>query len=213
MRSEESDQRSQGNFSVHLKRVFDLVCASAGIIALAPAMLVIACWIRMDSSGSAIFRQERVGLNGRIFQIIKFRTMHIQQDPRARQITVGPDPRITRAGFFLRKYKLDELPQLFNVLAGDMSLVGPRPEVPRYVALYPEEVRKRVLSVLPGVTDLASIEYRHESDILGRSDNPERTYVEKIMPEKLKYAERYVAERSFSIDIKIIIRTLIALTK
>jgi lipopolysaccharide/colanic/teichoic acid biosynthesis glycosyltransferase len=165
----------------------------------------------MDSLGSAIFRQERVGLNGRIFRIIKFRTMHTQQNLRAPQITAGPDPRITHAGSFLRKYKLDELPQLFNVLAGDMSLVGPRPEVPRYVALYPDEVRKRVLSVLPGITDLASIEYRHESDILGQSDDPERTYVEKIMLEKLKYAERYVAEQSFFLDIKIIIRTLVAL--
>ena len=126
------------------------------------------------------------------------------------QITVGRDPRITRAGHFLRKYKIDEFPQFINVLVGDMSVVGPRPEVPRYVAMYPPATRDLVLSVRPGITDLASIEYRDENELLGRSADPERTYVEQVMPAKLAYCERYVQERSFAGDIGIIGRTIAA---
>lgn len=193
------------------KRLFDLVFASAGTMMLLPLFAVIALWIKFDSSGPVFFRQERVGRFGRSFRIFKFRTMCLDAEARGRQITVGQDPRITRSGRFLRRYKLDELPQLLNVILGEMSLVGPRPEVPRYVALYPPDVRERVLSVLPGITDRASIEYRDENTILGRASNPEKAYVEEVMPVKLAYYERYVAERSIAGDVMLILRTFKAL--
>lgn len=194
------------------KRLFDVLAAAGGLLLLAPALLAIALWIRLDSPGPALFRQRRVGRHGRHFDIYKFRTMAARPD-EGRQLTVGLDPRITRAGRFLRRTKLDELPQLLNVLEGTMSLVGPRPEVPRYVDRYPPAVRRTVLSVAPGITDLAAIQYKDESDILGRAQDPERAYVETILPVKLEYYQRYVRERSFWLDLRIIFRTLAAILK
>lgn len=193
------------------KRIFDLFFALPGLLLLSPLFLVIAFWIKLDSAGPVFFRQERVGLNEKIFHIYKFRTMCLDAESKGRQITVGEDPRITPSGRFLRRFKLDELPQLLNVIKGEMSLVGPRPEVLRYVSLYPAGVRERVMSVRPGITDYASIEYRDENSVLGRAADPEKAYIEEIMPIKLKYYERYVAERSLWIDFKLIIATLRAL--
>jgi lipopolysaccharide/colanic/teichoic acid biosynthesis glycosyltransferase len=192
------------------KRLFDLLAALAGLIALAPLFALAALWIRCDSPGPVFFRQQRVGRHGKLFAIYKFRTM-TQAPADTIELTVGRDRRITGAGHFLRDYKLDELPQLINVLQGAMSLVGPRPEVPRYVACYPPEVRAIVLSVAPGITDWASILYREESAILGRAADPERAYLETILPAKLDYYVRYVRERSFWTDVRIILRTLSAI--
>ncbi|MGD9832008.1 MAG: sugar transferase [Piscinibacter sp.] len=192
------------------KRAFDLLFAAGALLLIAPLLLAVTAWIKLDSRGPVLFRQVRVGRAGREFHILKFRTMHVDAPSRGPQITVGRDPRITRSGHFLRKYKLDELPQFFNVLVGDMSVVGPRPEVPRYVAMYPPSTRELVLSVRPGITDLASIEYRDENELLGRSADPERTYVEQVMPAKLSFCERYVRERSFAGDLGIIGRTFVA---
>jgi lipopolysaccharide/colanic/teichoic acid biosynthesis glycosyltransferase len=192
------------------KRVFDLCAATIGILLLSPLLAAIALWIRLDSKGPALFRQVRVGRHGVPFDILKFRTMSAQHGP-LRLLTVGRDPRITRAGHFLRKYKLDELPQLFNVLNGTMSLVGPRPEVARYVACYPPRERELVLSVKPGVTDWASILYKDENAILGQALDPEQAYIDTILPTKLEYYVRYVHERSFWVDLRIIIRTLRAI--
>ncbi|MBU5613391.1 sugar transferase [Geomonas azotofigens] len=193
------------------KRGFDILFTVPGLVLLAPLFAFVAVWIKLDSSGPVFFRQVRVGQNGRPFRIYKFRTMCMEAEARGRQITVGEDPRITASGRLLRKYKLDELPQLINVLMGDMSLVGPRPEVPRYVSLYPDSVRDVVLSVKPGITDRASIEYRDENKVLGAAADPDRAYVEEIMPVKLGYYVRYVQERSLWIDIKLVFATLWAL--
>lgn len=192
------------------KRAFDLCATAVGVMLLSPLMVAIALWIRLDSKGPVLFRQVRVGRYGVPFDILKFRTMSAQADPQ-RLLTVGRDPRITRAGHFLRKYKLDELPQLFNVLAGTMSLVGPRPEVARYVACYPPRERELVLSVKPGVTDWASILYKDENAILGQASDPEQAYIDTILPTKLAYYVRYVHERSFWVDLRIIVRTLRAI--
>ncbi|MET0856933.1 MAG: sugar transferase [Telluria sp.] len=192
------------------KRLFDIAASLAGLIVLAPLFALAALWIKLDSPGPVFFRQQRVGRHGKLFSIYKFRTMAAAPDTSA-QLTVGCDRRITGAGAFLRKHKLDELPQLINVLQGAMSLVGPRPEVPRYVACYPAAVRTIVLSVAPGITDWASILYREESAILGRSADPERAYVETILPNKLDYYVRYVRERGFWTDLRIIASTLLAL--
>ena len=194
------------------KRLFDVLAAACGLLLLAPVLLAIALWIRLDSPGPALFRQQRVGRHGRLFNIYKFRTMADRPDD-GRQLTVGGDPRITRAGRFLRRTKLDELPQLLNVLEGTMSLVGPRPEVPRYVDRYPPAVRQTVLSVAPGITDLAAILFKDENDILGHAPDPERAYVETILPVKLEYYQRYVRERSFWLDLRIIFRTLAAILR
>lgn len=193
------------------KRIFDLFFSLVGVILLAPLFLCISIWIKRDSHGPVFFRQERVGRSGKSFRIYKFRTMCLDAEAKGRQITVGDDPRITSSGAFLRHYKLDELPQLLNVLSGDMSLVGPRPEVPRYVALYPADVRERVLSVQPGITDYASIEYKDENAILGRAADPDRAYIEEVMPAKLRYYQRYVAERSLWVDFRLILKTLKAI--
>jgi lipopolysaccharide/colanic/teichoic acid biosynthesis glycosyltransferase len=192
------------------KRLLDVSAALAGLILLAPLFALMAAWIKLDSPGPVFFRQQRVGRYGALFSILKFRTMRAQPTD-TRQLTVGQDPRITAAGRFLRAYKLDELPQLINVLQGQMSLVGPRPEVPRYVACYPPEVRAIVLSVAPGITDWASILYKDESAILGRAANPEQAYLDTILPAKLDYYVRYVRERSFWTDLRIIFGTLSAI--
>jgi lipopolysaccharide/colanic/teichoic acid biosynthesis glycosyltransferase len=194
------------------KRLFDLLAAGAGLVLLAPLLLGVALWVKLDSTGPVLFRQVRVGRHGVPFEIYKFRTMADRPDGGA-QLTVGLDPRVTRAGRFLRRYKLDELPQLFNVLEGTMSLVGPRPEVPRYVECYPSAARNTVLSVAPGVTDLAAILYKDESTILGQARDPERAYVETILPVKLEYYQRYVRERSFWLDLRIIFQTLAAIVR
>jgi lipopolysaccharide/colanic/teichoic acid biosynthesis glycosyltransferase len=194
------------------KRLFDMLAAGCGLLLLAPVLLAIALWIRLDSPGPALFRQRRVGRHGRLFDIYKFRTMADRPDD-GRQLTVGQDPRITRAGRFLRRTKLDELPQLLNVLEGTMSLVGPRPEVPRYVDRYPPAVRQTVLSVAPGITDLAAILFKDENEILGHAPDPERAYVETILPVKLEYYQRYVRERSFWLDLHILFRTLAAILR
>ena len=188
------------------KRLFDLVVAALGLLVLAPVLLTLGLWVALDSAGPVFFRQQRVGRAGRLFDIYKFRTMRAAADGPA--ITVGADARITRAGRWLRRTKADELPQLLNVLRGDMSLVGPRPEVPQYVALYPASLRDLVLSVRPGITDRASIEYRDESTLLGQSSDPERTYVEQILPVKLRYAAEYAQSHTLWGDVKIIARTV-----
>ena len=197
--------------SLALKRLFDIAASAIGLLLLAPVLLGIAIWIKRDSPGPVFFRQERIGRHGQPFRIYKFRSM--RQNNAGLQITVGEDARITRSGRFIRAYKLDELPQLINVLLGDMSIVGPRPEVPRYVALYPAEVRAEVLSVRPGITDLASVQYRSESTLLAQSSNPEQTYVDTILPAKLALCRQYVRERSFWLDLHIIGMTLGILLK
>jgi lipopolysaccharide/colanic/teichoic acid biosynthesis glycosyltransferase len=180
------------------------------LLVLCLPLALISAWIRLDSPGPAFFRQVRVGRRGQEFRIFKFRTMSSQAPRPGPQLTIGTDARITSAGAFLRHYKLDELPQLINVLKGEMSLVGPRPEVPRYVAHYPPDVRQTVLSVRPGITDLASIEFKRESDLLGQSIDPEKTYLEEILPIKLRYYVDYVRNRSLSLDFKILFKTLTA---
>ncbi|HQQ71109.1 MAG TPA: sugar transferase [Alicycliphilus sp.] len=193
-----------------LKRLFDILFAALALLLLCPLLLAVALWVRLDSPGPVLFRQQRVGRGGRPFDIFKFRTMVTNAEAAGPQLTVGADARITRAGAWLRRSKVDELPQLLNVLRGDMSVVGPRPEVPRYVALYPPALRAVVLSVRPGITDLASIAYRDESTLLARSTDPERAYVEQILPAKLAYAEQYVRSRTLWLDLRIIVWTLLA---
>jgi lipopolysaccharide/colanic/teichoic acid biosynthesis glycosyltransferase len=193
------------------KRLFDVAFSLLALLLLSPLLLALALWVRLDSPGPVFFRQQRVGLGGRLFGIYKFRTMHTGAEAAGPQITVGRDVRITRAGAWLRRSKLDELPQFINVLRGDMSVVGPRPEVPRYVAHYPAELRAVVLGVRPGITDLASIAFRNESDLLAHSPDPERTYVEQVLPIKLRYAQQYVHTRSLWLDMRIIAWTVLAL--
>lgn len=190
------------------KRLFDLICASLGLVILSPLLFLMAAWIKFDSTGSIFFRQERVGQYGKTFRIHKFRTMVTDAEKRGLQITVGNDSRITRSGAFLRRYKLDELPQLIDVVIGKMSLVGPRPEVPKYVAYYPSDMRDIVLSVKPGITDLASIEFKDENTLLAKSTNPEQTYINEILPHKLHYCVEYIQQQTLLLDFKIILRTL-----
>jgi lipopolysaccharide/colanic/teichoic acid biosynthesis glycosyltransferase len=190
------------------KRFFDGLASTFGLLALAPVLLLLAVWIKLDSPGPVFFRQERVGRGGKLFRIHKFRTMVTDAERRGLQITVGADARVTRVGQWLRKYKLDELPQLLDVWLGHMSLVGPRPEVPRYVACYPVDVRDVVLSVRPGITDRASIEFKDENQILGRSDDPHAAYVNEVLPIKLRYYVDYVRDRSFCGDIAVILATI-----
>jgi lipopolysaccharide/colanic/teichoic acid biosynthesis glycosyltransferase len=191
------------------KRVFDVFVAGLVLVFLAPVFVAIALWIRLDSPGTVFFRQERVGRGGALFRIHKFRTMRAEgADDTGPLITVGADVRITRAGRFLRRSKLDELPQLIDVVRGDMSLVGPRPEVARYVATYPPALRDKVLSVRPGITDLASIEYRDESTLLARAADPEREYREVVLPAKLRLAIDYVEHATLMTDLRVIGKTL-----
>jgi len=194
-----------------LKRGFDFISSLAGIIFLSPFLLFIAIWIKIDSTGPIFFIQKRVGLKGKLIGVYKFRTMVINAESKGLKITVGNDPRITRSGDFLRKYKLDELAQLFNVLNGTMSLVGPRPEVQEYIDVYPEHVREKVLSVRPGITDYASIEFKNENQMLENSKDPNKTYIDDILPIKQRYYIQYVNERSLLLDIKLIFRTIIAI--
>ena len=189
-----------------LKRIFDITLSLFGLIILLPFMLIIAILIKIDSKGSVFFKQIRVTKNGKEFKIFKYRTMKVGSDKYS-QITVGKDGRITKLGSFLRKYKLDEIPQLINVLIGDMSLVGPRPEVPKYVALYTDE-QKEILKVRAGITDYASIEFSDENDLLALEEEPEKAYIEKIMPKKIELNKKYLSETSVLTDIKIILLTI-----
>jgi lipopolysaccharide/colanic/teichoic acid biosynthesis glycosyltransferase len=189
-----------------MKRLFDIGFASVMLLLLAPLLLVLACWVSLDSRGGVFFGQQRVGRNEVPFTLWKFRTMKPQSE-KGGQLTVGSsDSRITRAGYFLRKFKVDELPQLWNVIRGEMSVVGPRPEVPRYVAHYTDEQRK-VLSIRPGITDYASLHYFNESDLLAKSENPEKTYLSEVLPAKLQLNLAYLQTHSFWGDLHIILLT------
>ena len=200
---------SAASFPEATKRAFDIASALLGLALLAPLFLVVAAWIKLDSPGPVFFRQERIGRGGTPFRIHKFRTMRVEAAGPA--LTVGADPRITRAGSFLRRSKIDELPQLIDVLRGDMSVVGPRPEVARYVAAYPPALREKVLSVRPGITDPASLQFRDESALLARAADPEREYREVVLPQKLRLAADYVDTASLGGDLRLIAATLRAL--
>lgn len=189
-----------------MKRAFDFITSGLGLVALSPLFLVVAVWIKFDSKGPVFYRQVRVGKNNNDFRLFKFRTMKPDSDKGSLITIGGRDPRVTRSGYYIRKYKLDEFPQLINVLKGDMSLVGPRPEVRRYVNHYTPEQMK-VLDVRPGITSLASIRYRNENDILAQSDDPDKTYIEKVLPDKLAIDLEYVKNASLWNDIKLIFRT------
>jgi len=195
-----------------IKRCFDIVLASIGLILFTPLFLYIALRIYKEDKGSIFYRGERVGLRGKPFRIYKFRTMVVNAEKIGPASTSDDDPRITKIGRFLRKYKLDELPQLINVLKGEMSFVGPRPEVPSEVATYNEEERK-ILSVRPGITDWASLTYHNEGEILKGAEDPHQAYREKIRPGKIKLAIKYVDKQSFFIDLRIIMDTLRTLIK
>ncbi len=189
------------------KRIFDIVSSFLGILILSPLLIILCLFVAFDSKGPVIFLQTRVGRNNKDFKLIKFRTMSPDSDQKGLLTVGGRDPRITSAGYYLRKYKLDELPQLFNVLAGDMSIVGPRPEVRKYVDLYNEEQRE-VLKVKPGITDYASLQYFRENELLAGSPEPELTYINEVMPAKLLLNKKYIAEAGLITDLKIILRTL-----
>ena len=190
-----------------MKRLFDIVCSFFGLFFLSWLFVFVALWVGLSSRGGVFYRQRRVGRCNRDFTIYKFRSMRVNSDRQGLLTIGGRDGRITKAGVFIRKYKLDELPQLFNVLRGDMSFVGPRPEVRKYVELYTEE-QKKVLTVRPGITSLSSIKYRNENEILSRSDNPEQYYIDVIMQDKLAIELDYLEQRSLLTDIKVIFQTI-----
>ena len=191
-----------------MKRIFDILVSGVGLILLSPILFFISLWIKLDSKGPVFYRQIRVGRGNRDFRIFKFRSMNTGADKGSLITIGGRDPRITRSGYFIRKYKIDELPQLINVFIGDMSFVGPRPEVRRYVEMYTVE-QKRVLSVRPGITDVASIKYRNENEILGSVENPDEYYIRVLMPDKLRLNMEYMDKRTFFSDIKIILITVL----
>jgi lipopolysaccharide/colanic/teichoic acid biosynthesis glycosyltransferase len=193
---------------VFVKRLFDLFFVIPGLLVLSPVLLIIVLTIKLRDGGNVLFKQVRVGKNGKHFKVLKFRTMVLNAESIGNKVTTGDDPRITPIGKILRKYKLDELPQLFNVLKGEMSLVGPRPEVPEYVEFYPNETRNIVLSVPPGMTDKASIEFVNENDLLSGSTDPVSDYKNKVLPIKLDYYVKYVNERSLWLDFKLILKTI-----
>jgi lipopolysaccharide/colanic/teichoic acid biosynthesis glycosyltransferase len=195
------------NINDFLKRAFDVIFSFVGLVILSPIFLLICLFIKFGSDGPILFKQVRVGRSENTFKILKFRTMVVDAEKKGAQITVGRDQRITGIGHFLRKYKLDELPQLINVFIGDMSLVGPRPEVPKYTGYYNEEQRK-IFQIRPGITDYASIKYRNENEILAQSTDPERTYIDEVMRDKLELNLQYLAKRSVFEDIRIILMTL-----
>ena len=195
-----------------MKRLFDLFFSAIGIIVLSPIYLIISLLIIFDSKGGVLYKQERIGKNSVPFNVLKFRTMVPDAFAKG-ALTVGSrDPRVTNIGYYLRKYKLDELPQLFNVFFGDMSFVGPRPEVRKYTDLYNND-QKKVLSVKPGITDYASIKYRNENDLLAASKNPEKLYIEEIMPKKLELNMKYINDNNIFKDIKIIVDTFYTIVK
>ncbi|VAX32137.1 Lipid carrier : UDP-N-acetylgalactosaminyltransferase [hydrothermal vent metagenome] len=190
-----------------MKRFFDISCSFIGLIILLPLFTVVAILIKFDSRGPVFFRQQRIGKNFRPFRIYKFRTMTTDAPEKGPEITVGGDKRVTRIGRILRKYKLDELPQLINVLMGDMSLVGPRPEVEKYVELYKEDY-KHILQVRPGITDISSITYRDEEGVLVGKKDPEAYYRQVLLPEKIRLAREYIARASFFYDLRLIFKTV-----
>jgi len=193
-----------------MKQLFDIVVAFLGLLLLSPLLLLVTLLIKLDSSGPVFFKQERMGREFRPFLIFKFRTMVHDAARKGGPITFGADPRITRVGRVLRKTKIDELPQLVNVLRGEMSFVGPRPEVRTYVERFREDY-KEILQVVPGITDLASVQYRDEAEVLGRFEDPEAAYVRHILPEKIKLAKEYVRRSSLFFDITLILKTLLKL--
>lgn len=195
-----------------MKRIFDITLSIFGIIILSPFYVVVSFLILIDSKGGVLYKQDRVGLNGHIFKVFKFRTMNPDSFSKGALTLGSRDPRITSIGYYLRKYKLDELPQLFNVLFGDMSFVGPRPEVKKYTDLYSDE-QKKVLSVRPGITDYASIKFRNENDLLSETDEPEKLYIDVIMPEKLALNMKYILDNNVFKDIEIIFSTFYTIIK
>lgn len=195
-----------------MKRMFDLLVSFCGLLLLWPVLLVSAVLIKLTSPGPALYRQQRMGLNFQPFDILKFRTMVVDAHKLGGQITAGRDPRITSVGHFLRKTKIDELPQLINVFKGEMSFVGPRPEVPRYVEMFRDDYAE-LLKVRPGITDIASLKYRHESELLGESDNPETTYVQVILPDKIALAKEYIRRSSILFDLQLIFKTVLRMAE
>lgn len=190
-----------------MKRLFDIVCSFFGLLVLSPLFVFLSLWVGLGSKGGVFYKQKRVGRFNKDFTLYKFRSMRVGADKKGLLTIGGKDSRVTKAGFFIRKYKLDELPQLLNVLKGDMSFVGPRPEVRKYVDMYTERQLK-VLDVRPGITDLASIKYRNENDLLAAADNPEQYYIDVVMQDKLALNLQYIETRSFFGDIKLIFRTI-----
>lgn len=191
-----------------LKRLLDIILSVTGLVISWPIILLIAVWIKLDSKGPVFYKGERIGKNGKPFKITKFRTMVADAEKLGGSSTPDDDPRITRVGKYIRKYNIDELPQLINVLKGDMSIVGPRPEVKHYIDMLDKQEKKSILSVRPGMTDYASLWNPHEGEILAGSDDPEKAYMEKIRPKKIKLQLKYVDDQSFWVDIKIILQTL-----
>ena len=189
------------------KRLFDIVCSLGGILVFSPVMLACAVLVKLTSTGPIIFSQQRVGLNFKPFNIYKFRSMVVDAPKLGGQVTVDRDPRITFVGRLMRKAKLDELPQLFNVLSGDMSFVGPRPEVSQYVEMFKDDYAE-LLTVRPGITDIGSIVYRHEEDILAQSEDPRSTYINTVLPEKIRLSKQYVRSRSLWVDVRLIFQTI-----
>ena len=189
-----------------MKRLFDIVASGCGLLVLSPVLLVVAIWIKLDSRGPVFYRQVRVGYKNKVFRIFKFRSMRVGADKGSLVTIGGRDPRITRSGYFIRKYKLDELPQLINVFVGDMSLVGPRPEVRHYVDYWTAE-QMHVLDVRPGITDPASIKFRNENELMGQAEDPEAYYIHVIMQEKIKLYQEYVENASLWYDVKVIFKT------
>ena len=189
-----------------MKRVFDILASGVGLLLLSPLFLLVAVWIKLDSPGPVFYRQVRVGRYNRDFRIFKFRSMRVGSDKGSLVTIGGRDPRVTRSGYFIRKFKIDELPQLINVFIGDMSLVGPRPEVRHYVDYWTKE-QLHVLDVRPGITDPASIKFRNENELLEKADDPEKYYIEVIMQEKLRLYLEYVEKQSFWYDLKLIFQT------
>jgi lipopolysaccharide/colanic/teichoic acid biosynthesis glycosyltransferase len=194
------------------KRALDLAASGLGLLVVSPILLVAAIAVRLDSAGPILFRQTRVGRNFRPFSIYKFRTMTVDAPERGGQITAGADPRITASGRWLRKSKIDELPQLFNVFLGDMSLVGPRPEVPQYVEMFRDQYAA-VLAVRPGLTDPASVKYRDEAEILAASSDPEQEYVQRILPDKIALSRDYIERATLASDVAILFRTLLRIAR
>ena len=195
------------------KRIFDFIAALVGLILLSPMFVLIAIAIKLDDGGSVFFKQTRVGRDWRLFKILKFRTMVMDAEKRGKQITTANDPRVTKVGKFLRKYKLDEFPQLINVIKGDMSLVGPRPEVPKYARIY-KNAYDLILRVRPGITDYASIYFIEENKLVNsQTQDPEELYIKEIMPAKIEFYKKYVNEISFWIDLKLIFLTLLKILK
>ena len=189
-----------------MKRLFDILLSGIGLLIISPLFLIVAIWIKLDSPGPIFYRQVRVGRYNKDFRIFKFRSMRIGSDKGSLVTIGGRDPRITRSGYFIRKFKIDELPQLINVLVGDMSLVGPRPEVRHYVNYWTEE-QMHVLDVRPGITDPASIKFRNENELLAQAEDPEKYYIEVIMQDKIKLYLEYVANHNLWYDIKLIFQT------